>query len=158
MAGVDTRRFTLRLVPYYVAPYRVRPASPHGPPGAVLDRTVAVHAVARRAEIWESGDRELVASLDVPHQFMSPEIGSAEAANIAVDAIRRHHTVHVDHTERHGGALVIETRRVPPGADDVRVGPLELIYVPHWYAEGSDGRIVLDAVTGHRVTAPAATN
>jgi hypothetical protein len=155
MAGGDSRRFTLRLIPYYVAPYRVRPASLQGPPGPVLDRTVAVQAIARRTEIWESGDRELVAALDVPHQFLSPEIGVAEASGLAVDAIRRHHTVHVDHTEQHGGALVIETRRVPPGADDIRVGPLELIYVPHWYAEGTDGRVVLDAVTGLRVGAPS---
>ncbi len=157
LAGVDGPRFTLRLVPYYVAPYRVRPASPAGIRGTMLDRTVAVHAVSRRAEVWEEGDRELVAELDVPHQFIAPEIGAQEAAGIAMEAIRRYHVVSVDHTEQHGGALVIETRRVPPASDDIRLGPLQLVYLPHWYAEGHEGRVVLDAVTGRRaLPAPSA--
>ncbi len=102
-------------------------------------------------------DRELVGELDVPHQFVPPEVSVSEAAGLALEAIRRHHTIHVDHTEQHDGALVIETRRVPPAADDVRVGPLQLIYLPHWYAEGSQGRVVLDAVTGRRNAAPLAS-
>jgi hypothetical protein len=154
LVGAEGPRFTLRLVPYYVAPYRVRPASAYGEGGKILDRTVAVHAVSRLAEVWEDGDRELVRDLDLPYQFIAPELTAAEAAGIALDAIRRHHTIHVDHTEQHEGALVIETRRVPPGTDDVRIGPLQLIYLPHWYAEGPQGRVVLDAVTGRRNGAP----
>ncbi len=133
-----------------MAPYRVRPASASGVHGPTLDRTVAVQAVSRRAEVWEEGDRELVADLDIPHQYIAPEIGAQEAAGIAMEAIRRYHVVHVDHTEQHGGALVIETRRVPPSAEDIRLGPLQLVYLPHWYAEGHEGRVVLDAVTGRR--------
>jgi hypothetical protein len=158
LVGADGPRFTLRLVPYYVAPYRVRPASPYGEAGKILDRTVAVHGVSRHAEIWDDGDRELVGALDTPHQFVAPEITSAEAAGVALEAIRRHHTIHVDHTEQHEGALVIETRRVPPGPDDVRIGPMQLIYLPHWYAEGAQGRVVLDAVTGRRNVAPLASS
>jgi hypothetical protein len=157
LVGNEGPRFTLRLLPYFVAPYRVRPAAAYGEGARILDRTVAVHGVSRHAEIWDDGDRELVSSLDVPHQFIAPEITAAEAAGIALEAIRRHHTIHVDHTEQHEGALVIETRRVPPGADDVRIGPLQLIYLPHWYAEGSQGRVVLDAVTGRRNGAPLAS-
>lgn len=156
LVGADGPHFTLRLVPFYVAPYRVRPASPYGEAGKILDRTVAVHGVSGHAEIWEDGDRELVSDLDLPHQFVPPEVTVSQAAGLALEAIRRHHTIHVDHTEQHGGALVIETRRVPPAADDVRVGPLQLIYLPHWYAEGSQGRVVLDAVTGRRNLAPLA--
>jgi hypothetical protein len=154
LVGAEGPRFTLRLVPYYVAPYRVRPASAYGEGTKILDRTVAVHGVSRHAEVWDDGDRELVSDLDTPHQFVAPEITAAEAAGIALEAIRRHHTIHVDHTEQHEGALVIETRRVPPGADDVRIGPLQLIYLPHWYAEGSQGRVVVDAVTGRRNGVP----
>jgi len=155
LAGVDGPRFTLRLVPYYVAPYRVRPASPYGARGTTLDRMVAIHAVTRQAEVWEDGDRELVAGLDLPHQFVAPEVPASEATGIAMEAIRRHHVVHVDHTEQHGGALVIETRRVPPSVDDIRLGPLQLLYLPHWYAEGHEGRVVLDAVTGRKTVAVA---
>jgi hypothetical protein len=154
LVGADEPRFTLRLVPFYVAPYRVRPASAYGEAGKILDRTVAVHGVSGQAEVWEDGDRELVSEIDTPHQFVPPEVTVTQAAGLALDAIRRHHTIHVDHTEQHGGALVIETRRVPPAADDVRVGPLQLIYLPHWYAEGAQGRVVLDAVTGRRNAAP----
>lgn len=150
LAGVDGPRYTLRLVPFFVAAYRVRPAAPSGGHGSVLRSLVAVNAVSRRAEIWEDGDRELTAEIDEPHQRLSPQLEEGQVVPIALDAIRRHHTVHVDHTEQHQGALVIETRRVPPAADDIRLGPFVLLYVPHWYAEGSQGRVVLDAVTGRR--------
>jgi hypothetical protein len=154
LAGVDAPHYTLRLVPYYVAAYRVRPSSPHGAPGAVVDRLVAVNAVSRIAEIWEDGERELVADIDEPHQRLVPQLGEAQAMAVATDAVRRYHTVDVEHTEQHGGALVIETRRMPPSHDDLRLGPMGLLYVPFWYAEGSDGRVVLDAVTGRRASAP----
>jgi len=150
LSGIDHPRYTLRLVPYYVAAYHVRPASADGGRGAVLHRVVAVNAANRRAEIWEEGDRELVGDVPEPHQRLSPQFAEAVAVPLAVEAIRRQHTVRVDHTEQHGGALVIETRRVPPSVDDVRLGPFVLLYVPHWYAEGAEGRVVIDAVTGRR--------
>jgi len=150
LAGVDATRYTLRLVPFYVAPYRVRPSSPHGAPGSVVHRLVAVNAVSRRAEVWEDGERELIGRLEEPHQQLDPQLGEAQALTIATDAVRRHHTVDVEHTEQHAGALVIETRRMLPSPDDLRLGPMSLLYVPYWYAEGSEGRVVLDAVTGRR--------
>ncbi len=153
LAGVDSPRYTLRLVPYFVAPYRVRPSSPDGSPGSILHRLVAVNGVSRRAEIWEDGERELVADIDEPHQRLVPQLGESQAVSIALDAVRHYHTVDVEHTEQHGGALVIETRRMLPSADDLKLGTMVLIYVPYWYAEGSEGRVVLDAVTGQRASA-----
>lgn len=153
LAGVDGPRYTLRLVPFFVAAYRVRPASPDGGHGTVVRNLVAVNAVTRRAEIWGDEERELIGDLTEPHQRLAPQLEESQVVPIALDAIRRHHTVHVDHTEQHQGALVIETRRVPPTSDDIRLGPFVLLYVPHWYAEGSQGRVVLDAVTGRRTTA-----
>ncbi len=154
LAGIEGTRLTLRLVPFYVAAYRVRPASPHGESGSILHHLIAVNAVSRGTELWDEGERELVRGIPEPHQRFEPEITEAQAKPIAVEAIRRRHTVHVDHTEQHGGALVIETRRIPPSRDDLRLGPFVLLYVPHWYAESGEGRVVLDAVTGRR--APSA--
>jgi hypothetical protein len=114
---------------------------------------VAVNSLTRRAEVWSDGDRELVGEVEEPHQRLTPQLTEAQATPIARDAIRRHHTVHVDHTEQHGGALVIESRRIAPAEEDVRLGPFVLLYVPFWYAEGTDGRVVLDAVSGARVAA-----
>ena len=150
LAGVESPRFTLRLVPFFVAAYRVRTASPHGQSGPVQHQLVAVNAISHRAEVWAEGDRELVTELAEPHQRLAPQLTEAQAKPIAIEAIRRYHTVHVDHTEQHGGALVIETRRIPPSPDDLRLGPFALLFVPHWYAEGAEGRVVLDAVTGRR--------
>ena len=154
LAGLDDPRFLLRLVPFFVAAYHVRPATPSGGAGSVQRRLVAVNAVSRRAEVWDDGERELVDHLDEPHQSLAPQLTDAQAIPIALEAIRRHHTIHVEHSEQHGGALVIETRRIPPSSDDVRLGPFALLFVPHWYAEGREGRVVLDAVTGRRTSAP----
>jgi len=151
LAGVEGSRYTLRLVPHFVAAYRVRSPSPHGEAGPVLHRLVAVNATTRRAEVWDDGERELVPSIAEPHQRLVPQLTPVQARPIALEVIRRHHAVRVDHTEQLGGALVIETRRISPSLDDVRLGPLALVYVPHWYAEGSEGRVVLDAVTGRRI-------
>jgi hypothetical protein len=150
LCGIDHPRYTLRLVPYYVAAYHVRPATADGGHGAVLHRVVAVNAANRRAEVWDEGERELVADVAEPHQRLAPQFAEAVATPLAIEAIRRQHTVRVDHTEQHGGTLVIESRRVAPSADDVRLGPFVLLYVPHWYAEGTEGRVVIDAVTGRR--------
>ena len=56
----------------------------------------------------------------------------------------------VDHSEQQGGALIVERRRIAPGAGDVKIGTAVLVHVPYWYVEGSEGRVVLDAVTGAR--------
>jgi hypothetical protein len=155
LAGLDGVRFSLRLIPFYVAPYRVRIPTPHGRPGPTSDHLVAVNALNGLVEIWEAGERELVKEVDEPHQRLDPVLTDAEARQVAESTIRRRHTVSVDHTEQHGGAIVIERRKVPPAAEDVRIGVSVLVHVPYWYAEGSDGRLVLDAVTGTR-TAPDA--
>ncbi len=152
LAGVEGPRYTLRLVPFWVGAYRIRPTSAHGGPGPVVLRVVAVNAVSRRVEFWDDGDRELVDGIDGPHQRLTAQLGSGVATAIATEAIRRHHTIDVEHTEQHGGALVIETRRVLPAIDDFRLAPLVLLHVPFWYAEGAEGRVVLDAVTGRRVS------
>lgn len=143
-------RPALRWVPYYVAPYRVRTPSPYGGGGRTSEHLVAVNALRRRAEGWEVSDYELTSRPETAVAFREPEIGPDEAKAIATEWIRRHHTVRVDHTEQHGGTVVVETRRVPPGSEDVRVGQFGRVYVPFWYFEGTSGRVVLNAVTGRR--------
>ena len=150
LAGVDDSRVTLRLIPFVVAPYRVRTASPHGARGPVTDHLVAVNALSGRVEVWEPGDRELIERVDEPHQRLDPRKGAGECRALAEEELVRRHTVSVDHTEQHGGALVIERRKVPPGAGDLKIGPSALVHVPFWYIESPQGRIVLDAVNGSR--------
>lgn len=150
LAGVDGSRVTLRFVPYFVAPYRVRMTAPHGVRGPIVDHLVAVNALSGRVEVWEPGDRELVDRIDEPHQRLDPQRAPAECRALAEEELVRRHTVSVDHTEQHGGALVIERRKVPPASGDLKIGPSALVHVPYWYIESPQGRIVLDAVTGSR--------
>jgi hypothetical protein len=147
-AGVPDARYTLRLVPFWVGGYRARTVGPAGSPGPVTHRMVAVNALTRTTEFWEEGDRELVDGAELAAPVFPPQLASTAAARLALEAIRRRHAGRVDHTEQHAGALVIESRRVLPSVEDVRVGPLALLLVPYWYAEGAAGRVVLDAVSG----------
>jgi hypothetical protein len=148
IAGLAEARYTLRLVPFYAAAYRVRAVAPDGSSGPVHRGLVAVNATTRRAEIWAEGARELVVDVDGPTERLRPQLPEAGAQPLALEAIRRHHTVRVDHTEQHAGAIVVESRRVPPPVANVRLGPFSLIFVPFWYAETAEGRRVLDAVSG----------
>jgi hypothetical protein len=148
IAGLAEARYTLRLVPFYVAAYRVRSVAGDGSPGPVRHGLVAVNATSRRPEIWAEGVRDLVAEVDGPAERLRPQLTESGAGPIGIEAIRRHHTVRVDHIEQHAGAIVVESRRVPPPEADVRLGPFSLLFVPYWYAETADGRRVLDAVSG----------
>lgn len=150
LAGVEGYRYSLRLVPFYVTPYRVRVLSPHGDPGPATIHLIAVNGITGHAEVWEAGEREVTESLEIASQRLDPELTEERSRAIAEEAVRKRHTVSVDHSEQHGGTLVIERRRVPPGPGDLRLGPTVLLHVPYWYVEGPDGRVVLDAVTGAR--------
>ncbi len=150
LAGVEGCRYSLRLVPFFVTPYRVRVASAHGGTGATSDHLIAVNALTGHAEVWEAGEREVTGGLEVSSQRLEPELSEEQSRAIAEEAVLKRHTVSVDHSEQHGGALVIERRRVPPGPGDLRLGPTVLLHVPYWYVEGPEGRVVLDAVTGAR--------
>jgi hypothetical protein len=148
VAGVDGFRYTLRLVPYYVLTYRVRTAAPHGGAGPVTDHIAAVSALSGKVEYWENREPEFVAEIEEPHQRLEPSITEETALRNAEESTRRRHTVSVDHSEQHGGALIIERRRVPPGPEDLHFGPPVLVHCPYWYVESADGRVILDAVTG----------
>ena len=150
LAGVEGYRYALRLVPFYVTPYRVRVLSAHGDPGPTSDHLIAVNGLTGHAEVWEAGEREVTDALEISSQRLEPELTEEQSRAIAEEAVRKRHTVSVDHSEQHGGTLVIERRRVPPGPEDLRLGPTVLLHVPYWYVEGPEGRIVLDAVTGAR--------
>ena len=150
LAGVEGYRYSLRLVPFFVTPYRVRVPAAHGIAGPTSDHLIAVNALSGHAEVWEAGEREVTGTLDGPSQRLEPELSEEQSRAIADEAVRKRHTVSVDHTEQHGGALIIERRRVPPGPADIKLGPTVLLHVPYWYVEGPEGRIVLDAVTGAR--------
>ena len=154
IAGLAGARYTLRLVPFHVAAYRVRAVAPDGSPGPVHQGLVAVNATTRRAELWSEGARDLVSEVEGPAERLPPQLPEAGARPIAIEAVRREHTVRVDHTEQHAGAIVVESRRVPPPVANVRLGPFSLIFVPYWYAETAEGRRVLDAVSGRGAREP----
>jgi hypothetical protein len=151
LAGVDGFRYTLRLVPFYIFPYRVRAPTTHGGPGPVSDHLASVNAVSGRVEFWENWKPEFVADLTEPYERFDPALPAGEARRRAEGDIRTRHTVSVDHSEHHGGTLIIERRRVPPGPSDLVLGAPALVHTPYWYVESAEGRVILDAVTGARV-------
>lgn len=150
LAGVEGFRVTLRLVPYFVFPYRVRLVSPHGGPRPIAEQLAAVQAISGHVEIWTPGERDLVPDVDEPHQRLEPVLSEEDARRLAQEGIRKHHTIRTDHTEQHGGAIVIERRRISPNPEDVALTVPALVHAPFWYVEGAEGRVVIDAVTGAR--------
>jgi hypothetical protein len=111
---------------------------------------VAVNALTGEIEIWEEGERELISQLIDSHEKLEPVLSERDCREISERELRKRHTVNVDHLEQHGGAIVIERRRVAPGPGDLRIGVSILVHVPFWFVESWRGRLVLNAVTGSR--------
>ncbi len=151
LATTDGYRCILRLVPFYVAPYRVREASARGGPDPPREGLVAVQALNGRVEVWERRDREIAPEWTEPHERLEAALDLEDAQRLAREALRERHTVRLDHTEQLGGTIVIERRRVPPAEGDLKVGPFARLLAPFWYVESRDGRVVVDAVTGRRI-------
>ncbi|MCI4334679.1 MAG: hypothetical protein L3K04_03505 [Thermoplasmata archaeon] len=150
IAGPGGSRCTLRLLPFFVAAYRVRSPSPPRDGSPVREELVAVNGLTGEGFVWNLGQRELVAEIPPPFQKLEAVLNESQARAHADEFLRHRHTIGVDHTEQHEGALVIERRRVAPGPEDLRIGPFALLHVPYWYVEGPEGRVVVDAVTGTR--------
>ena len=155
IAGVEGFRVTLRLIPYYLFPYRVRAVSPSGGPRPVIEEIAAIQAISGKGEVWNPSDRDMIAEIGEPHQRLEPLVPDVRAVELARETIRHRHTVRVDHTEQHGAAIVIERRRVSPTVRDIALGAPVVVHVPFWYVEGPDGRVVIDGVTGSKSTSAA---
>ena len=147
-AGFDSGRVILRLVPHYVAAYRVRPPTAGGGATAALTRWVSVDGLSGRVDVWNPGERELMPDAELAADRYEPMLEAEEALRRAEVELRRRHSVSVDHVEQHGGAIVVERRRVPPASDDLRLGTPTILFVPYWFLESPAGRVVVDAVTG----------
>ena len=150
IAGVQGFRTRLRLLPFYVVPYRVRAPSATGTPGPTSEHVVSVNALTGAAEVWDPGERELGDEPTEAEERIEPRLTEAECRAVAERELRARHTVSIDHTEQHGGTIVIERRRVAPGSSDLKLGSGVFLRVPYWYVEGREGRFVIDAVNGSR--------
>ena len=150
IAGVEGLRTRLKLVPFFVAAYRVRVPSPTGSVGPASDHIVAVNALTGQVELWEPGEREIGAETETAAEEFPPRLSESECRELAQRELRSVHTISVDHTEQHGGTIVIERRKVPPGPGDLKLGVGVFLWVPYWYVEGREGRFVIDAVSGSR--------
>jgi hypothetical protein len=148
LAEVDGSRITLRLVPFFVAAYRFRPGAAVDGASAEFERLVAVHSLTGRVEVWDEEDREFVSELEEAYQTIEPSWDESRLRSAAERALRERHTRVFDHTERRGGAIVVERRRWVPGPDALGLGRGAYVRVPYWYIESPEGRVVLDAVTG----------
>lgn len=135
----------LVLVPFFLFAYALPEdeEASSAPP-----RLVAVPAVGGAPQFWPAGEREIISAIGHPHHRPRRRIDADEARLLALEAVRERHARNEETAEQRRGMLVIENRRHPRGAEEVRLGPPAWVWVPHWVVEAWNGREILDAVTG----------
>lgn len=135
----------LLLVPFFLFAYEL----PEDPEGAdAPPRLVAVPASGGAPQFWPPGEREIIDALSEPHVRLRPSLRPEAARLLALQSVAEHHAHSEERAEQLRSMLVIEHHRRHRTAEEIRIGPPALVWVPHWVVEAWNGREVLDAVTG----------
>ncbi|KQM12536.1 hypothetical protein AOA80_01765 [Methanomassiliicoccales archaeon RumEn M1] len=143
-------RQELRLMPYYVFGY-VCPLYHRDERVGVESGTLSVNGRTQRVEPWPEV-RELVYSMEEPHQRLEAVIAEDVAAEVAKRELVRIYTVDREHVVEEEHVTLTEKRRTAPREERIELEHLGMFFVPLWYVEGAHGTVVVDASTGRVVS------
>jgi hypothetical protein len=140
-------RYELEVVPYYVFEYSCEIVIDGKAGGERKLGLIGVNALSGDYELWKTRF-ELVPELQWAHTKLEPKLDGEKAEHIARDGVNTEHTNEVENVVDRGTALIMEKRKVQPKEGSVLLRRKGLIYLPVWCAEGSNGVMLVNAVTG----------
>lgn len=131
-------RYRLELVPYYMFRYRLI-----GGEGDMY-----MNCISGRYHFWER-PFERVKDIKRSHIKLEPNISKEEAMKGALEKIKeKYSTVHKNEWEEEG-ATIVEKKKITPADRDIVIQEPEIVFVPIWAVEGTDGGIVIiNSATG----------
>jgi len=146
MSGVY--KVEMHLIPHYAFFYTCSVvADEENVPVRDISGIITVDAVYGGARRWPSG-LETVSDADINGTKLEPQIGEERALKEAYQTIIEAHTEEVEEVHDKGNVTIYEKRHLRPEESSIQITQKQMVYLPAWYIEGSEGRLLLDAVTG----------
>jgi len=138
-------RFDLQLVPYYCFVYTCevdgRAGAPERRVGVIL-----VNAITGETREWPR--KEGPVKLDDAHVRMEPSLDEAAALKQARERALSLNTRVFHMKQERGPVTVYEKKTLRPGEDALKMTHKGLVFLPVWGVEGSNGALMVDALTG----------
>jgi hypothetical protein len=140
-------RYELELVPYYIFEYFCDVVVDGHDAGEKRVGLIGVNALSGDYEQWKTRFG-LVPELQWAHTKLEPKIDGEKAEHVAHEGVVSLNTSERENVVDRGTALIIEKRKVRPKEGAVILKRKGLVYLPVWCVEGSNGIMLVNAVTG----------
>ncbi len=137
-------RYRLELVPHYLYTYRVIMQDGKEDTGDLY-----LNAISGAENFW-SNTFERVADIKRSHFKLEPKISQEEGMGRALKAIHNRDRYRQRDEERweEGGATIVERGKKVPSKENIDIYFHEMVYVPMWAVEGTEGIVIINAATG----------
>ncbi|MFO8109854.1 MAG: hypothetical protein R6U17_04955 [Thermoplasmata archaeon] len=135
---VNAFRYRLELVPYYRFKYQVFDE----------EGEMYMNAISGRNYFWNRSFKR-VKEIKRSHFKLEPKISKEKAYKKALQKLReKYSTTHTEEWEENG-ATIVEKKKIIPEKEDMELMSPEIVFVPIWAVEGTDGGIVIiNSATG----------
>jgi hypothetical protein len=140
-------RYELELVPYYIFEFTCDVVTDGKDACDRKFGLVGVNALNGESEQWKTRF-ELVPELQWTHTKLEPKIDVEKSEHIAREGVVSINSSDIEHVSDKGTALIIEKKKVRPKEGAVALKRKGLVYLPVWCVEGSNGVMLVNAVTG----------
>ncbi len=137
-------RYRLELVPHYLYSYKVKMQDGEEDSGQLY-----INAISGSENFW-SFSFERVADIKRSHFKLEPKISQEEGMRRALKAVHNRDRYRQRQEERweEGGTTIIERGKKVPSKEDIDIYFSEMVYVPMWAVEGTEGIVIINAATG----------
>lgn len=137
-------RYRLELVPHYLYSYRVTMQDGKEETGKLY-----LNAISGAKNFWQTPFQR-VADIKRSHFKLEPKISQEDGTGRAVKAIHDRDRYKQRDEERweDGHATIVERGKKVPSKENIDLQFNEMVYVPMWAVEGTEGIVIINASTG----------
>lgn len=137
-------RYRLELVPHYLYDYSVTMQDGKEDSGELY-----LNAISGSGNFWRR-DFQRVADIKRSHFKLEPKITQEEGKIRALKAIHKRDRYMEREEERweEDGVTIVERPKKVSSTEDINLYFREMVYVPMWAVEGTQGIVIINAATG----------
>lgn len=136
----------LQMLPYFVYDYSCTISQGTDAETEITGR-LALNTVM--GDIYKWGEDENITNhIDGEYSKLSPQIDDGTAQRKIKDTIIELNTKIVESQEETDSVTIIEKKKVKPKEEAIQITKANVVYLPIWCAEGSNGQMIIDATSG----------